>query len=613
MWPFLSLDQIEVLISVIMRVPGLFIIDFWWQYDRSKSLPQSMDAQELLSALITNVVLIHGLLLLLLPLPRVQILYTHFVSNALLLSAHLLSRHYINAEEQNTEGDEHFVARQVAALVAHILVGATASLLLSGPAKPVFPILVSYALPVAARLANFPVEALELLHNFGSAAIAISVCMYAYHQLPALLDYLKIAYSDAMHVVEVHGIMGLLSIIWNKLFVPNHFLLFWLIKFVVKLFEILSQPERAHVWSDHWYIVILTAASSLCASPVTLVSTSVTISYLAYFVLCSTKAFLHGNIQFLNDNPMHSGWTEGLTMAFLALQVGLTEMKMPARLAAMTIILFIVLSSLLQSVLEITEPVVLALSASRSSSIGRHFRALFMCCFLFIFPLYLTYALMQVFPIDFWMLVVVSSCVLTSVQVLDLLVVHSLFLYDSSSTEPWESLDDIVYYTRAVTKVMEFFVAVFVVGVGFWESLVGKWNVAGSTILLIHCYFNVWLRMQAGWKSFLLRREAVNKTEAMQTASEEQLATLNDVCAICFSDMTCACITKCNHFFHRTCLRKWLYVQDKCPLCHSIITVESTTSTPDDRTESTSVSEENSPHNIVENSTIASAQETLER
>ena len=27
-------------------------------------------------------------------------------------------------------------------------------------------------------------------------------------------------------------------------------------------------------------------------------------------------------------------------------------------------------------------------------------------------------------------------------------------------------------------------------------------------------------------------------------------------------------VTKCNHFFHAKCLRKWLYVQDSCPLCY---------------------------------------------
>lgn len=32
--------------------------------------------------------------------------------------------------------------------------------------------------------------------------------------------------------------------------------------------------------------------------------------------------------------------------------------------------------------------------------------------------------------------------------------------------------------------------------------------------------------------------------------------------------MQVAVVTPCGHFFHGACLRKWLYVQDTCPMCH---------------------------------------------
>lgn len=35
--------------------------------------------------------------------------------------------------------------------------------------------------------------------------------------------------------------------------------------------------------------------------------------------------------------------------------------------------------------------------------------------------------------------------------------------------------------------------------------------------------------------------------------------------------MTSAVITYCGHFFHGNCLRKWLYVQETCPMCHTAI------------------------------------------
>ena len=67
------------------------------------------------------------------------------------------------------------------------------------------------------------------------------------------------------------------------------------------------------------------------------------------------------------------------------------------------------------------------------------------------------------------------------------------------------------------------------------------------------------------------RRSAVNKINSLPEAKAEQLRMLDDVCAICYQEMQSAKITRCNHYFHSVCLRKWLYVQDRCPLCHDVL------------------------------------------
>jgi E3 ubiquitin-protein ligase RNF139 len=77
------------------------------------------------------------------------------------------------------------------------------------------------------------------------------------------------------------------------------------------------------------------------------------------------------------------------------------------------------------------------------------------------------------------------------------------------------------------------------------------------------------------------RRTAVNKINSLPEASTEQLHRLDDVCAICYQEMKNAKITRCNHFFHGVCLRKWLYVQDRCPLCHDILYKVETGATKD--------------------------------
>lgn len=69
---------------------------------------------------------------------------------------------------------------------------------------------------------------------------------------------------------------------------------------------------------------------------------------------------------------------------------------------------------------------------------------------------------------------------------------------------------------------------------GVSETVFGEWSVMGSTIILVHSYYNVWLRAQLGWQSFLLRRDAVNKIKSLPTASNAQLEQYNDICAICY-------------------------------------------------------------------------------
>lgn len=164
-------------------------------------------------------------------------------------------------------------------------------------------------------------------------------------------------------------------------------------------------------------------------------------------------------------------------------------------------------------------------------------------------------------------------------------MIYCLFLYDASREDAWEALDDVIYYTRAVVRCLEFMVALFVVCAGFHESLVGQWSWSNSAVLVVHCYFNVWQRLQTGWVSFLRRREAVKHINGLPSASEDQLASHNDVCAICYQSMNetgSVRVTRCRHLFHGSCLRKWLYVQEKCPMCSApinLILAEETTKT----------------------------------
>jgi E3 ubiquitin-protein ligase RNF139 len=88
-------------------------------------------------------------------------------------------------------------------------------------------------------------------------------------------------------------------------------------------------------------------------------------------------------------------------------------------------------------------------------------------------------------------------------------------------------------------------------------------GVVRAMMLLIHSYFNIWCEARAGWNVYMKRRTAVQKISSLPEATSAELENFDDVCAICYQEMHTAKITRCRHYFHGVCLRKWLYVQDK--------------------------------------------------
>ena len=530
----------------------------------------------------------------LLPLKRLVTLYMYVVSTAMLLGAHYLSRVYVEAERSAKGPESVFedidcVQRLGAHVAAQCFIGATVGYLINLKQWAKLSMLV-YTAPMVARLFGYPVIDLYRVHNISAMVMLLIIIFYIFHHLPSVFDLLKSGINHVLMAVQLYGWVPYIVAMWFKVLLPVQFVTFWLVLFGLQLLKYFHAHNHP-IFTEGWIVVLLASISECCTTPISLTGLCFTVSYAAYLILACTKIYLTGRGGFLHDNVMHQGWTEGFTMFLLSIQTKITELKVPQRAFLMSIVLFIVCSSLIQSMYEIAEPFLLELSASQNKSISKHIRAVVLCTFLWMFPMYMTFCICQYFDLDFWLLVVISSCILTSVQVLGSLAVYILFIYDSVTQDPWESLDDVVYYAKGTTRVLEFIVAVFVVAYGLKESMLGEWSWINSSILLIHCYFNVWQRLQAGWKSYLLRREAVRRIESMPEATPEQLREHNDLCPICFQELLTARVTPCKHFFHALCLRKWLYVQESCPLCHQTINV------PDDPEGSSSGSDPSNEQN----------------
>ncbi|KAF7249571.1 hypothetical protein EYD10_04217 [Varanus komodoensis] len=425
----------------------------------------------------------------------------------------------------------------------------------------------AHMLPLLARLCLVPLETIVIINKFAMIFTGLEVLYFLASNLLVPYNLAKSAYRELVQVVEVYGLLALGMSLWNQLVVPVLFMVFWLVLFALQIYSYFSTRDQP-ASRERLLFLFLTSIAECCSTPYSLLGLVFTVSFVALGVLTLCKFYLQGYRAFMNDPAMNRGMTEGVTLLILAVQTGLIELQVVHRAFLLSIILFIVVASILQSMLEIADPIVLALGASRDKSLWKHFRAVSLCLFLLVFPAYMAYMICQFFHMDFWLLIIISSSILTSLQVLGTLFIYVLFMVEEFRKEPVENMDDVIYYVNGTYRLLEFLVALCVVAYGVSETIFGEWTVMGSMIIFIHSYYNVWLRAQLGWKSFLLRRDAVNKIKSLPTATKEQLEQHNDICAICYQDMKSAIITPCGHFFHAGCLKKWLYVQETCPLCH---------------------------------------------
>ncbi|XP_064181356.1 RING finger protein 145-like [Anguilla rostrata] len=572
-------ERMEAVLNVGLRVPSIMLLDVLYRWDvssffqkiqRSSLSNNPLFQYKYLALYLHYVGYILSLVLLTLPRQHLVQLYLYVLTALLLFAGHQISRDYVRSElESGYEGPLYLeplsTNRFTTALICQLVVCTLCSCVMQTKQIWLFS---AHLLPLVARLCLVPLEAVVFVNRFAMIFTGLEVLYFLASNLLVPYNLAKTAFRELVQVVEVYGLLALGMSLWNQLVLPVLFMCFWLVLFSLQIYSYFSTRDQP-TSRQRLLFLFLTSIAECCSTPYSLLGLVFTVSFVALGVLTLCKFYLQGYRAFMNDNTVHRGMTEGITLLILAVQTGLIELQVIHRAFLLSIILFIVVASILQSMLEIADPIVLALGASRDKSLWKHFRAVSLCLFLLVFPAYMAYMICQFFHMDFWLLIIISSSILTSLQVLGTLLIYVLFMVEEWRKRPVENMDDVIYYVNGTYRLLEFLVALCVVAYGVSETLFGEWTVMGSTIIFIHSYYNVWLRAQLGWQSFLLRRDAVSKIQSMPTATSLQLQRHNDICSICFQDMVCAVITPCVHFFHAGCLKKWLYVQETCPLCHS--------------------------------------------
>lgn len=394
--------------------------------------------------------------------------------------------------------------------------------------------------------------------------LAISKFVIWYNGI-TMLRIVYFGYQHARSFISNYGLSALAETEWSRLNVPCVLRTFWMLRVGEQVIRILENHYGEDTFT--YYIMIKTLLINGCETLTAVLGMTSIISFICHYI----GYFFQWVLLTEDEGEKSIGTVSAILFYILALQTGLTSLDKEKRLIRLYRNFCLLFAAVLHFVHNIVNPLLMSLSASHNPALHRHLRALSVCAFLILFPVSLLVFLWSQFTISAWLLAVSVFSIEVIVKVLVSLAIYSLFLFDAYRSAFWEQLDDYVYYIRSFGNTVEFAFGIFLFFNGFWILVFESGGAIRAVMMCIHAYFNIWCEAKAGWSVFMKRRTAVNKINSLPEAKIEQLQRLDDVCAICYQEMQRAKITQCNHYFHGVCLRKWLYVQDRCPLCHDIL------------------------------------------
>uniref|UniRef100_A0A146MDQ1 Protein TRC8 n=1 Tax=Lygus hesperus TaxID=30085 RepID=A0A146MDQ1_LYGHE len=434
-----------------------------------------------------------------------------------------------------------------------------------GPRYPLLQKLwpVTFLTPSLLCLLPLPQQFLNHVPVFAAVLPLAMVKFVLWTSAFSIMDTVSSTYSHYRMLIRDYGLTAVMESEWIRLNVPCVLRTFWILRLMEH--TIAYQPVGLEIAS------ILALCKSLlitgCETLTAVLGMTSIISYGCHYIGCFFQWVLLTD----DEDDKSIGTVSAILFYILALQTGLTSLEPDKRFVRLCRNFCLLFTALLHFIHNIVNPLLMSLSASHSPSLRRHLRALIVCTFLIVYPVGLMAYLWSHHPMSTFLLAVSAFSVEVIIKVIVSLLIYALFLIDAYRSTFWEKLDDYVYYIRAFGNTVEFCFGIFLFFNGAWILIFESGGAIRAGMMGIHAYFNIWCEARIGWLVFMKRRTAVNKIESLPEASEDQLANLDDVCAICYQEMRTAKITRCNHFFHGVCLRKWLYVQDRCPLCHDIL------------------------------------------
>uniref|UniRef100_A0A3B4BKV4 E3 ubiquitin-protein ligase RNF139 n=1 Tax=Periophthalmus magnuspinnatus TaxID=409849 RepID=A0A3B4BKV4_9GOBI len=439
-------------------------------------------------------------------------------------------------------------------------------------------VVLDVVMPLWALMLELPVDVRQLVAVFSGLALALTTLFCLAVRLRWFYYSCRYVYLLVRHMYRIYGLQLLLEDTWKRIRFPDILRVFWLTRVTAQALLLVYMIRVASILSWEGVGELLSnLIISGCDSTLTVLGMSAVISSVAHYLGLSILAFIGST----EEEDKRLGFVAPVLFFILALQTGLSSLDPEERLVRLSRNMCLLLTAILHFVHGMADPVLMSLSASHVSSLRRHLPVLLVSTTLLVLPVLLSLLLWKHYALNTWLFAVTAFCVELCLKVLVSLTVYGLFMADGLSVTLWEKLDDYVYYVRSTGNIIEFLFGVVMFGNGAYTMMFESGSKIRACMMCLHAYFNIYLQAKNGWRTFINRRSAVKKINSLPELKGVQLHNIGDVCAICYQEFSASArITPCNHYFHALCLRKWLYIQDTCPMCHQRVYIEDGTDRP---------------------------------
>ena len=399
-------------------------------------------------------------------------------------------------------------------------------------------------------------------------------CCFGYSFYTSLMCVYQCIYNIVCHIIttmqivqwmyRMYGLTVTVVYHWRRVKVPLCMTSLWVWLFLYHSMNFLLFSSQSVTILQLFNLTMALTCNSLLS----MTSCCFVIYKLSGCILNLVRRYHHEDNIAPPSDPYSSpeGLREGFGFFFLGLYTGLSSSRISRKLVLLELIFYLIVSALVRSMFEIAEPVLLGLASQPSIAYQKHFRVLSFCVTLLGASIYLAlnlYSLKEKIPF-------ITPNVITIAQITAALVLYLLYVYESRQSQIWEALDDYVYFINGSCKVFEFIVISAVLFYRVCDFSL-EWTLFQIIMAVLHLYFNIWTPAKEGWLSLRQRHQVNQKLNSLPSATEKEINELEDVCSICLEELKSAKVTPCKHYFHSLCLRKWLNVQDKCPMCHTAL------------------------------------------